>query len=145
MSSTQRVFLIFGLFFIAMQFISIDIHAKQTNSDEINIDNPAKDIFEKHCFDCHSNQTKVPFYGNIAPISWIVQKDVRDARATLNFSQWQDYNDTKKLEFRKEIYRAVSMAMPPQLYTLAHGNLTADEKDTIQKWCDLTTEQQRER
>ena len=81
MSSAQRVFLIFGLFFIAMQFISIDIHAKQANSNEINIDNPAKDIFEKHCFDCHSNQTKVPFYGNIAPMSWIVQKDVRDARA----------------------------------------------------------------
>lgn len=40
------------------------------------------------CFDCHSNETVWPWYSNIAPISWLVQRDVDHGRAVLNFSEW---------------------------------------------------------
>jgi hypothetical protein len=40
------------------------------------------------CFDCHSNETEWPWYSNIAPFSWILQRHVDDGRADLNFSQW---------------------------------------------------------
>ena len=40
------------------------------------------------CFDCHSNETEWPWYTNVAPASWLVQRDVDEGRATLNFSEW---------------------------------------------------------
>jgi hypothetical protein len=40
------------------------------------------------CYDCHSNETKWPWYTNIAPVSWLVQSDVDGGRSVLNFSEW---------------------------------------------------------
>src|SRR5262249_17251950 len=40
------------------------------------------------CFDCHSNETRWPWYANVAPASWLVQHDVEEGRTDLNFSEW---------------------------------------------------------
>ena len=40
------------------------------------------------CYDCHSNQVQVPWYGHIAPVSWWLNHHVEDGRAALNFSEW---------------------------------------------------------
>lgn len=47
-----------------------------------------RDLAVRACFDCHSNQTMWPWYSNIAPVSWLIQRDVQQGRAALNFSQW---------------------------------------------------------
>jgi len=41
------------------------------------------------CFDCHSNETVWPWYSSIAPVSWLVQRDVDEGREKLNFSDWK--------------------------------------------------------
>lgn len=46
------------------------------------------------CFDCHSNQTKWPWYTNVAPMSWLAESDVKSGRSTLNFSEWNGPQDT---------------------------------------------------
>ncbi len=45
-------------------------------------------LVQRACFDCHSNQTVWPWYSNIAPVSWLVQRDVDQGRRRLNFSEW---------------------------------------------------------
>ncbi len=40
------------------------------------------------CFDCHSNETTWPWYSNVAPVSWLIQRDVDEGRRRLNFSEW---------------------------------------------------------
>src|SRR6478609_7775092 len=45
-------------------------------------------IFERTCADCHSNQTRWPVYSRMAPISWLVERDVVRGRAELNLSAW---------------------------------------------------------
>ena len=40
------------------------------------------------CYDCHSNETRWPWYTNVAPVSWLVQNDVEGGRSALNFSEW---------------------------------------------------------
>ena len=40
------------------------------------------------CFDCHSNETVWPWYSNVAPVSWLNQRDVNGGRSHLNFSEW---------------------------------------------------------
>ena len=45
-------------------------------------------LAQRACFDCHSNETKWPWYSTIAPVSWLVQRDVEEGRRGLNFSEW---------------------------------------------------------
>lgn len=40
------------------------------------------------CFDCHSNETTWPWYSNVAPVSWLLQRHVDEGREKLNFSTW---------------------------------------------------------
>lgn len=47
-----------------------------------------RQIAQRACFDCHSNETIWPWYSNVAPMSWLVQRDVDVARSRMNFSDW---------------------------------------------------------
>ena len=47
-----------------------------------------RELTKRACYDCHSNETIWPWYSNIAPVSWLNQRDVNDGRNHLNFSQW---------------------------------------------------------
>ncbi len=47
-----------------------------------------RDLARRACFDCHSNETDWPWYSNVAPVSWLNQRDVNGGRRHLNFSEW---------------------------------------------------------
>lgn len=47
-----------------------------------------RELAARACFDCHSNETTWPWYSNIAPVSWLVQRDVDAGRKKVNFSEW---------------------------------------------------------
>ena len=47
-------------------------------------------ILRRACFDCHSNETIWPFYSWIAPVSWIMSRDIIGGRQHLNFSKWDE-------------------------------------------------------
>jgi hypothetical protein len=47
-----------------------------------------RDLARRACFDCHSNRTAWPWYSNIAPVSWLTQRDVNGGRRSVNFSEW---------------------------------------------------------
>ena len=68
------------------------------------------------CFDCHSNETEWPWWSNVAPVSWLVQRDVEEGRQKLNFSEWD--------RSREEASRAASLVregeMPPRYYLPLH-------------------------
>jgi mono/diheme cytochrome c family protein len=86
-------------------------------------------LAKQACFDCHSNETKWPAYASIAPASWLVQHDVKEGRAVLNFSEWSRPQDEAK-EASKEV---VEGEMPPTAYTLvhAHARLNAADRDRL--------------
>jgi cytochrome c551/c552 len=47
-----------------------------------------RELARRACYDCHSNETVWPWYSNVAPASWLNQRDVNDGRRHLNFSEW---------------------------------------------------------
>lgn len=67
------------------------------------------------CFDCHSNETVWPWYSNVAPVSWLVQRDVDEGREELNYSEW---NRRQEGDESAEAVRDGSM--PPRSYLLTH-------------------------
>ncbi|MBZ0282379.1 MAG: heme-binding domain-containing protein [Anaerolineae bacterium] len=80
------------------------------------------------CFDCHSNETVWPWYANIAPVSWLLTRDVNKARRGLNFSVKEP--GTYNME---DMEGHLYYDMPPKLYLLLHPDavLTDDEKATL--------------
>lgn len=76
------------------------------------------------CFDCHSNQTTWPWYSNVAPISWLIQRDVDAGRARLNFSQWNLPHEGGVAEPVQE------GSMPPWYYTLIHPSAKLSTAET---------------
>ncbi len=82
------------------------------------------------CYDCHSNETIWPWYSNIAPISWLVYRDVAEGRKHLNFTDWQ----SSRLREPGELASAVSEGeMPPPQYLLMHtaARLSSAEKTQL--------------
>jgi len=86
-----RVGLGLPLVFLALQLVPYGRdHVNPSKVSEPAWDSPATRALAKQaCFDCHSNETEWPAYARIAPASWLVQHDVEEGRAVLNFSEWQ--------------------------------------------------------
>jgi len=68
------------------------------------------------CYDCHSNETEWPVYSYVAPMSWLVRRDVENGREALNFSDWAE--DTGEADDAAEEIQGGSM--PPRQYTRLH-------------------------
>jgi mono/diheme cytochrome c family protein len=104
-------------------------HANPPVIQEPNWDSArTRQLAQRACFDCHSNESTWPWYSNIAPISWLVQHDVDEGRRTLNFSDWRVTRRTG------EISRVVlGGEMPPATYLLTHpqAKLSATEKQEL--------------
>ena len=59
-------------------------------ADTINWDSlETQQLAQDACFDCHSYQTELPWYGRVAPVSWVVARHVQEGREAFNFSTWQ--------------------------------------------------------
>ena len=113
----KYIFILLIIAVIGIQFIKVD----RTNPPvigDIKAPDEVKNIFKKACYDCHSNETKWPWYSHVAPVSWIIEDDVSDGRRHLNFSEWENYKDTRKSKKRDEIWDEVKDGdMPIKMYT----------------------------
>ena len=80
------------------------------------------------CFDCHSNETAWPWYTSVAPVSWLVQRDVAEGREVLNFSEWRSGGEGEETEELAEV--VLEGGMPPTTYLPLHpeARLSAAEK-----------------
>lgn len=84
----------------------------------------ARQLAVRACFDCHSNQTTWPWYADVAPVSWLIQRDVDAGRARLNFSQWTQRHEGGVAEPVQE------GSMPPWYYTLLHPTARLSPTET---------------
>ena len=96
-----------------------------------DLDAPAdvKAVLHRACYDCHSNETEWPVYSYVAPMSWLVRRDVEEGREALNFSTW-DQGEQEADDGADEIEDG---SMPPSQYTRVHGDadLSADEQQVL--------------
>ncbi|HET7224206.1 MAG TPA: heme-binding domain-containing protein [Candidatus Eisenbacteria bacterium] len=90
-------------------------------------------LAQRGCFDCHSNETRWPWYASVAPVSWRVQHDVDEGRDHLNFSAL-DTDTEERTDAVREAARTVRQGeMPPRSYLITHpaARLTAAERQTL--------------
>ena len=98
------------------------------------------ELAKRACYDCHSNETKWPWYSNIAPISWRIFRHVEEGREKLNFSAFDPANEDIAHAAGEAGETVTKKEMPPSDYLLAHpeARLTAAERQLLAAGLDST-------
>lgn len=94
-------------------------------------DSPAtRALAKRACFDCHSNETAWPWYTNVAPVSWMIQRHVDEGRQRLNFSDWGNSRE-RELDEIAEVILEGEMPLPNYLPMHPEARLTPAEKQAL--------------
>jgi heme-binding protein len=135
--------------FVIIQFFRPEknLNAAVT-SDDVNVLYPLPDsvhrILQKACFDCHSNNTRYPWYFNIQPAAWFMSNHVIDGKKELNFSEFGKRPLARQAKKLKKLAKEVEEGgMPLDSYTWIHKDavLTETEKNTIINWANNLSQQ----
>jgi mono/diheme cytochrome c family protein len=113
-------------------------HSNPPVTQEVEWNSPrTRELAVGACYDCHSNLTEWPWYSNVAPVSWLVEKDVEEGREVLNFTEW-DRPQEAEADEAGEVVREGEM--PPWQYKPLHpaGRLSATEQDELAKGLERT-------
>lgn len=132
--------------FIAIQFIH---PAHNTNGQvlptditkTVNVPDNVLSIFNKACYDCHSNNTRYPWYVNIQPIGWIMAYHINNGKENLNFSEFGSYSKRKQANKLRAIATSIKeSSMPIPSYTIMHADAKLSEaaKKLITDWIAKT-------
>ena len=122
--------------FLGMQLVPSRIDNPPVRQGPDWSDARTRELAQRACFDCHSNETRLPWYAHIAPVSWLVRDDVLDGRSRLNFSEMgrpQDDADEAGDQVREG-------KMPPSYYMTLHpeARMTDSERLTLAEGLDAT-------
>ena len=126
----------FVVVLVAIQFVPYGRdHSNPAGGRQIAWDSArTEQLMTDACMDCHSNLTKWPWYSNVAPISWLVQKDVEDGREALNLSTDGEVEVDEMIEAIRE------GSMPPWQYKPTHpgARLSDQEKQDLIRGLEAT-------
>ncbi|HWB18543.1 MAG TPA: heme-binding domain-containing protein [Vicinamibacterales bacterium] len=98
---------------------------------------PVVSVMREACFDCHSDETRWPWYASVPPVSLLVAHDVNKGRSHMNFSEWRTYNPFDRADMLDDACkRASSGDMPIWPYRLLHpkARLSAADITTLCDW-----------
>ncbi len=144
MKAVKIIFFILLGIFVVIQVIP---SGRQDNNPV-----PGQDIFEttiipddvgtllkNACYDCHSQHVKYPWYSYVAPVSWLVARDVKMGREHLDFGKWGELSKRDKMKALGEISDEVGDGfMPMKIYITMHSeaNLSEEQRELIVNWTD---------
>lgn len=121
---------------VAIQFVPV----QRTNPPvrwALAAPEPVDEVLRRACFDCHSNETRWPWYAYTAPVSWLVTSHVVKARGDLNFSEWPVFDREKVAHAFHDIAKQVEEGkMPLWSYIMMHpeARLGARERAMLVDW-----------
>jgi hypothetical protein len=94
---------------------------------------PVMSTLRQACFDCHSNETRWPWYSRLPVASWLIERDVKAGRGQLNFSQWEQYNPFDRADLLDKVCKlATAGTMPLPRYRMLHADARLSSTDIAQ-------------
>ncbi len=122
--------------FLGAQFVPVDRGNPPVRHD-VGAPPAVAALLRTSCYDCHSRETRWPWYSRVAPVSWLVADHVREGRRELDFSDWPAADLEAQDDLLREIAREVAKGgMPLNGYAWAHpgARLDAAGRETIVRW-----------
>ena len=95
------------------------------------------DVCRHACINCHSEETRWPWYSHLAPVSWFVESDVKRARERMNLSRWDSLSIADQRVLLTAIGTVIeNRGMPPFRYLVLHpeAKLSTDEVVEVIEW-----------
>ena len=129
---------VIALIVVLIQFIPVN-RSNPPVTQELQADAEIMQLLKRSCYDCHSNQTDWPWYSYVAPVSWLITRDVKEAREDLNFTEWDQYKEKEKRKLLQEIVEEVEEEeMPLKEYIWLHpeAGLSVTEVARIRRWVE---------
>jgi hypothetical protein len=105
----------------------------------LNVPPDVKAILDRSCTDCHTNNTKWPWYSSVAPTSWLTERDVKNGRSSMNLSVWGTYKKTKQAGKLDDISEQLTTdKMPLKPYRIMHPGsvLSKEEIELVSRWAE---------
>ncbi len=121
---------------LSIQLIPVNRSNPPVRSEVIASDT-IKALLRRACYDCHSNETKWPWYSRVAPVSWLVAHDVEEGRENVNFTDWPTFDLDAQEHAFDEMWEQISeRKMPLKSYLLLHpeARLTDAEREALLRW-----------
>lgn len=95
-------------------------------------------VLHRACWDCHTHETRWPFYAHLAPGSWLMAHDIHKARSHLNFSTWGGVDEDERRADRHDCWEQIQAgSMPPRSYVFPlhpEARLSAADKRILAAW-----------
>ncbi len=141
MTSSQRpkliqIAVVVGILFIAIQFIRPELSNAPVTAD-LQAPPEVKQILRNSCYSCHSNETKLPWFDEVAPAYWIAASDVKEGRKHLNFSEIGKLPAAQQKGLLFEAISNIQMgAMPLPSYRRVHpgSTVTLAQLAVLKSW-----------
>lgn len=137
---------------VIIQFFGIDKTNPPVNPEEefMALVSPPADVaqlLKDACYDCHSHETKYPWYSNIEPVSWWLKNHIDHGREHFNLSTWGAYDAEKKAHKAEEAVEMIEKGeMPLKSYLPMHpeARLTDAQRESLSAWFTALMEQKEE-
>lgn len=138
------VVIIAVLAFIGIQFVRPDftnppVDASQTLAATMQVPENVTAILNRSCADCHSNETKYPWYSKIQPSAYFLKDHIDEGRKELNLSVWKTYEprrQRRKLGQMCEQVKSAEMPLPSYLWIHGDAKMSAEDVKTLCDWTE---------
>lgn len=135
----KKIFIALLVVLVVLQFFQIDKTnpAVDESKDFLKTQNTPEEIasiIKTSCYDCHSNESKYPWYSNVQPAGWFLKDHIDEGREELNFSTFTDYELKRQDHKLEECIEYIEKdEMPLGSYTLVHREaaLTEAQKNIL--------------
>ncbi|HWC18172.1 MAG TPA: heme-binding domain-containing protein [Terriglobales bacterium] len=136
----------YGLSAFVLLFLLAFVHpfgnAKLSDSDKqlmtsAHIESPVLNVIQRSCQNCHSERTTWPVYSHIAPISWLIEKDVQEGRSRWNMSKWEQYSSEDREHILSQIgpmVRNKKMPLPQYGFLHPEARLSDGDAELLYQW-----------
>ncbi len=127
---------------VIMQFFGIDKSTPEydKSKDLLTVTQAPTEVAEllkEACYDCHSNETRYPWYTSVAPVSWWIAGHIKNARENSNYSTWGTWSADKRQHKAEESAEEIETGhMPPKSFRFMHSGakLTDEQKTMLADW-----------
>ncbi len=142
MKIIKTVLILLFVVFVIVQFIRPEKNTAAPDlSKDISTALPVPDtvaaILRESCYDCHSEETRYPWYFEVQPVGWWLDDHIREAKQHLNFSDFAVSSLRRQYHKLEEITEQIDlgeMPLPSYLLVHRHASLTIEQKDLLNAW-----------
>ncbi len=137
-----RILVVLLVIFVILQFVRPPGNRREGTSPtaidtRYSVPENVQSLLQRSCYDCHSDNTRYPWYSYVEPVGWFLNSDITEGKRELNFDEFTSYPIFRQFSRFRAIQQQIQDGeMPLPAYTLIHVTsiLTPDEKDQILHW-----------